>query len=381
MRANAHAPSPPPRAQARAAGSDEQSEALIPAGNSTRLALWREPGFDAPLALYSYCCGDSTFVAQFFAKYIVTPKFHRKTLPSQQELLASSQHGIDKALSKMGISGWNGGRADFANGAYKALATAIKQRGASFVWTLDYNLGLTAAEAKVIKDMGTRTGLAVRNPLDTMLCQIRDCMLSQFLGLSEQHAIPVTPDGKRSSLCFDRRSSNTPVVVKINDFSKVWSYLRNDTKRQEHMVQALKKNGMSPWSNSIVEDLEAFEYESSPGPLTSKSAQQWVSFANGLGISVTEQEVRSMMKKVMKKAGHKAREDEPYSWRLYDGGGDANYRKQVEALVNEFGYRRGGRQGSLIDWSNTAKTMDGNRHGLTPQNQQYKKSSLHGNDY
>ena len=313
-----------------------------------------------PIMLWSYCCGDSTFVndmaTRLLAAYFNPPGGIRPL--GQKELL--KWDSLDQARQKEGVSS-----GDTKAAALWAFNDAFKQRNALFFWTGDSDRDgqyLESDAAQAIKEMNTRIFTTIRSPLDTFLCETRDCFHKKTeLG---SWAEAVYANGARSDLCFNRRSSNTPVLVRIHNFEALASYLREKKNSQRDELEGiLKRHGLWMNGDANVEDLEGFEFEATPGPLTDAAVEAWAKVLYSVGAPIGKDAIRTAMMQVMHLEG-KARMDEPYSWRLWKGDDD-DYRKQVEGLVWEFGYRRWpGDSSPLLDWGNVPSTMGSSQHGL-----------------
>merc|ERR1711998_821187 len=175
--------------------------------------------------------------------------------------------------------------------------------------------------------------MGYRNALDTLLCQVRDCM-GEPDGVEQSWAVPVDrwgkefPFGSKASKCFNRRYSNEPVLVKIKNFNAVREHLKKD--KVHLMNRQLKQHGLWAGMASPVEVLEGYEYEKQPGKLTEKAASAWYPLLKSVGMQYSWSSIKNAMKGLQKKLP-KVRVDEPYSWRLYAGkAGDWDYRKKVE---------------------------------------------------
>jgi hypothetical protein len=211
--------------------------------------------------------------------------------------------------------------------------------------------------------------IAHRNVLDLFLCSTDDCFVNNRAVLE-----PTFLNGSYSPLCFARRSAPERLYVRVHDFDALKTKLRELSSLPERMTQSLTANGFGV-DHRIpvvrVEDLAAFQYEDTPGPLRALSVYNWGVLLNAFGIFFSQEIIRQRMAGVLRKFG--VRQDELYSDRFWMPArmenGLMQMRADVEALVEEFGFKRTVNS-TLIDWTvkhtqlQSEKLASMPRHGL-----------------
>jgi hypothetical protein len=205
--------------------------------------------------------------------------------------------------------------------------------------------------------------IAHRNPLDVLICSTNDCFI-------RDHSVmePTFLNGSFSPLCFDRREAAERVYMRVHDFDLLKAKLRELASMPEAIAQSLTAHGFGidrPIPVVRVEDLAAFQYERTPGALRALSMATWEVMLKGLGIAFMRELTRYRMDQLQHRWG--VRQDELYSDRFWvparSEDGLMEMRAAVEALVDEFGFRRTS-SSKLIDWS-VEQTQLVSKHGAS----------------
>jgi hypothetical protein len=192
--------------------------------------------------------------------------------------------------------------------------------------------------------------VAHRNPLDVMLCRTNDCFTENTTVME-----PTFLNGSFAPLCFHRRTAIERTYLRVHDFDALKAKLRELASMPEIITQFLMARGFGedgPIPTVRVEDLAAFQYEETPGLLRELSISTWGVLLKGFNIRYSTGLLQSQMDEIIETNG--VRRDLLYSERFWvpprEEDGLLQMRAEVEALVDEFGFKRTPST-KLVDWT------------------------------
>ena len=123
--------------------------------------------------------------------------------------------------------------------------------------------------------------------LDLLVCRIKDC----FPGASA-HGHPVTDDGKRNSLCMDRRKPGSPHTMAYINVKQLPAALRNLSQRRQLQNRRLRTMGVKGFNTVSTEALMAFGFSSER---MDESVKAWSSFLESVGVKPHEWVIRKVL--------------------------------------------------------------------------------------
>jgi hypothetical protein len=310
-------------------------------GSQTRLAM-----------LTATCCGESTFAYNFtrlVAGNLYTPdkelnkaEFMRRALSNLP--VPERYTALDTGLRRLA------GVARAKNETLFFVAEAQPNFDHRHFGERSFSEMINNAFLTEALRLRAAVVIAHRNPLDLVLCSTNDCFYKDRAVMESTFQ-----NGSYSPLCFARRSARERVYVRVHDFVALSAQLRELASmpgKTVHMLTAHKLGVDSPIAVVQVEDLAAFQYEETPGPLRALSISTWSVVLKGLGMEFTREVLQFQMDRIMSQSG--VRQDELYSDRFWvparEDDGLMEMRANVEALVDEFGFKRTP-SSKLVDWT------------------------------